>query len=260
MSTTTVTNNVQAPPAKRSMKEPWDYKEMKKQFKELRDFLKKVSDGLHIIPNDQSHVDLMKINASEVLALVDKVLEEYKQLCDSTESKRTTKIKPRLCDKKLTTFLANYYKKYIPDNGVHGIFDLNTVAPRAVSQYIKDKGLGNTQFFTLDHELYTLFNSPSVENPSKTYIQLAQERITEIRMTSGYEQSTSSAEILLDNSRITMNYSALKIIIPKFGINYELTNPEQYVPQLEDFDKYLIELRTKYEENRKAEKKNKKTK
>lgn len=235
--------------------DPWDYKELKKQLKDNIELYKKIQEGLHVVPHDEAYISNTKSLATELINRTIPFLEKYKELYESTETKREASIKPRLCDKKLTNFLAAHFKRYLPDNGQNGVLDLNRVAPRAISLYVKEKGLGDTQFFSLDEELKRLFDSPAIENPSKTYIQLAQDRIAEIRMGKDYKQSASSAEIIVESGRITMNYSALKIIIPKFGIQYDLTDPKQYIPQLEDFNKYLEQLYNQYEDAKKASKK-----
>ena len=254
---TTATGSGTAVPVttSKSKIDPWEPKELKKQFKDNLDLYKRVSEGLHVLPIDEKYSESTKGLASELLARTQKFLENYKSLYESTETKRVASIKPRLCDKKLTIFLSGHFKRYLPDAGQHGVLDLNRIAPRAISLYVKEKGLGETQFFALDDALKQLFESPSVENPGKTYIQLAQDRIAEIRMEKDYKQSPSSAEIFVENGRITMNYSALKIIIPKFGVKYDLTDPNVYVAQLEEFNKFLEQLHTTHEENKKAQKK-----
>lgn len=244
--------------ASKSKIEPWDPKELKSQLKDNIALYKKLAEGTHTpFPDEayEAYIQKVKNLASLLLTELESFLQKYKDMYESIETKRVATIKPRLCDKKLTTFLANHFKRYLPDNGQHGILDLNRIAPRAISLYVKEKNLGETQFFYLDNELKALFESPSVENPQKTYLQLAQERITEIRMEKDYKQSVSSADIHIDHNRITMNYSALKIIIPKFGVQYDLTDPKMYEAQLEEFNKYLEELHNKHEEAKKAQKK-----
>lgn len=234
---------------------PWEPKELKKQLKDNLELYRRVSDGLHVLPIDEKYLETTKALAGELHTRTLKLIDDYKLLFESTETRRVASIKPRLCDKKLTIFLSGHFKRYLPDNGQYGVLDLNRIAPRAISLYVKEKGLGETQFFSLDDSLKQLFESPSVENPARTYIQLAQDRIAEIRMEKDYKQSPSSAEIFVENGRITMNYSALKIIIPKFGVEYELTDPNVYVSQLEEFNKFLEQLHLAHEESKKAQKK-----
>lgn len=255
LNTANNTNNGVPVSTGKSKIDPWDPKLLKKELKDNLELYKRVSEGLHVLPLDEKYSETTKALANELLTRTGNFLQKYKELFESTENKRVASIKPRLCDKKLTTFLSNHFKRYLPDNGQHGVLDLNRIAPRAISLYVKEKGLGETQFFALDDELKRLFESPSVENPSKTYIQLAQERIAEIRMERDYKQSPSSAEIFVENGRVTMNYSALKIIIPKFGVKYDLTDASVFVQQLEEFNKYLEQLHTQHEENKKAQKK-----
>lgn len=237
--------------------DPWEPKELKKELKNNIELYKRVSEGLHILPLDEKYLSETKNLATELLTRTTDFLAKYKELYESTETKRSATIKPRLCDKKLTDFLSRHFKRYLPDNGNYGILDLNRIAPRAISLYVKERGLGETQFFSLDAELKKLFESFSVENPSKTYIQLAQQRIDEIRMEKEYKKSPSSAEIHISptDGNITMNYSALKIIIPKFGVKYEITDPKLYEAQLDEFNKHLESLHSSYEEQKKTSKK-----
>lgn len=247
-----------APVIIKSKDEPWTPKEMKKQLKSNLEFYKKVSEGLPVVPSDEAFIEDTKRIASELYARGTEYIAKYKELYESTETKRVTAIKPRLCDQKLTLFLSHHFKRYLPDNGQYGILDLNRVVPRAFSLYFKEKGLGETQFFFLDEPLRKLFESPSVGDPTKSYLQLAQERINEIRMTPNHKPSASSAEIIVSDNRITMNYSALKIITPKFGVKYEITDPQQYVPQLTEFNTFLKQLVNQYEERKKSLKKSSK--
>lgn len=245
-------------PATKSKIEPWDMKELKKQLKPNEDVYKQISEGLHVVPPSDEYTNFTKKLAKDLLDKVAEFKEKYRELYESTETKRSASIKPRLCDKRLTNFLAGHFKRYLPDNGPHGVLDLNRIVPRAISIYIKEKNLGATQFFTLDLALKELFEHPSIENRDKTYIQLAQERIAEIRMEKDFKQSPSSAEIVVENGKITMNYSALKIIIPKFGVKYDLTEPGTYIPELEKFNQYLEQLHAQHEEAKKESKKGKK--
>lgn len=235
--------------------QPLTPKELKKQFKDNISLYKKIADGLHIIPSDEKYIETTKELAQKQLIEINEILDEYKELYESIETKRVACIKPRLCDKKLTTFLSNHFKRYLPDNGQYGVLDLNRIAPRAISLYVKEKGLGETQFFSLDDSLKELFESPSVENPTRTYIELTQDRIAELQMEKNYRKSVSSAEIFIENGRITMNYSALKILVPKFGVKYDLTDPHTYMARLEDFNNYLQQLHDQYKENKKQQKK-----
>lgn len=258
MSQAAVAQPASVPATTKSKIEPWDTKELKKQLKANEDLYKQISDGLHVVPPSEEYTNNTKKLAKELLDKVTQFKDRYKESYESTETKRVASIKPRLCDKRLSNFLADHFKRYLPDNGQHGVLDLNRIVPRAISIYIKEKGLGATQFFTLDEKLKELFEYPSIENKEKTYIQLAQDRIAEIRMEKEFKQSPSSAEIFVENGRITMNYSALKIIIPKFGIKYDLTDPGIYISELEVFNKYLEQLHAQHEEAKKAAKKEKK--
>lgn len=239
--------------------EAWTPKELKQALKENKQFYRKVAVGLSVVPPNDQYVNETKQLAQELLDDIAQYEQDYKELYESTETKRVAGIKPKRCDRKLTQFFERYYKRRLPEVGNHGVCDLNRVAPRALCLYVKERGLGETQFFTLDEDLANLFNSPSIEDPSKTYLQLAQDRIDVIRLeraSKGVKTApSSSADIIVDNGRITMNYSALKIITPKFGDDYPLNDPGQYVNTLEDFENYLCELMNQRQENAKKQSK-----
>lgn len=238
--------------------EPWDLKELKKNLKANKEFYKKVAGGLHVVPPSEQYLNETKTRAQQLLDKIEAFEQKYELLHETTENKRSASIKPRVCDQRLTNLLYKYFKRYLPEIGNHGVCDLNRLVPRAISLIVKQKGLGDTNFFTLDDELTALFNSPSIEDPSKTYVQLLQERIAEIRSNPKFKHSPSSAEIMVAPNRITMNYSALKIIIPKFAVNYDLTDVSQYIPPLEEFAKHLDDLYNQDLEAKKAAKKAKK--
>lgn len=240
--------------ATRSKSSPFTAKELKKELKENLDLYKRVSEGLPVLPMDDRYLSDTKSVAIELYDRTVDFINKYKELYESTENKRSATIKPRYCDKKLTVFLSQHFKRYLPDNGQYGVLDLNRIAPRAISLYVKEKGLGETQFFRLDDTLRQLFESPSVEDPSRTYLQLAHDRINSIRAEKGYIPSRSSAEICTENGNIVMNYSALKIIIPKFGVKYDITDTGAYTPQLEEFNLYLEQLHHQYEDSKKKRK------
>lgn len=248
---------VEAPKSRKRI-EPWTVREISDSMKPLKAFYEKVSKGLKTIPADDLYVERTKGMAIELLARQKKILEDYAELYESTKSKRTANLKPVLCDRKLTTFIGAHFGFKLPETALHGVIDLNRIVPRAFSLYIKEKGLGNGQVFVLDSALKQLFESPSIEIPQKTYLQLALDRINEIRSTKDYKPSASSADIHIDHAtgKVSMNYSALKIVIPKFGISYDITNPEEYILSLETFAKNLEQILIGYKE---AQKKSKKT-
>lgn len=235
--------------------EPWDLKQVKKSLKDVKIFYKKVAGGLNVVPPSESYVNDTKAKAQELIDRISAFEDKYEKLHVVTEHKRSNVLKPRVCDRKLTNLLGRHFKKFLPEIGNHGVCDLNRLVSRAISLIVKQRGLGTNQFFTLDDELTELFTSPSVEDPTKTYIQLAQERIALIRSAPDFKSSASSAEIMNLNGKITMNYSALRIIIPKFAIDYELTDVSAFVQPLEEFAKHLDMLCTQNDEVKKAKKK-----
>lgn len=240
--------------------EPWTLKDLKKNDKSAVEFATRAANGLNVLPPDDKYTANVRALATEFLQRVERLHEAFDELYDSTETKRVTSIKPRLCDRALTDLLSQHFMKHIPESGQYGVIDLNRIAPRAISLYVKEKNLGGSQFFTLDDALYRLFNAPSIEDKTKTYLQLAQQRIEQLHLESGYRSSPSSAKIDISNGRVTMNYSALKIIIPKFGVDYDINNPQDYVQNLEQFAEHLEVLNNQHIENKKALKKSTKTK
>lgn len=245
-----------AAPSARKRIEPSTPREISDAMKPLKAFYEKVSKGLKTIPADDAYLKRTKDMATELLERQKKIMEDYAELYESTKSKRAASLKPVLCDKKLTTFIGSHFGFKLPETAVHGIIDLNRIVPRAFSLYIKEKNLGNGQVFVLDDALKRLFESPSIEVPSKTYLQLSMDRINVIRATKDYKPSTSSADIHIDHAtgKVSMNYSAMKIIIPKFGISYDITNPEEYIPSLTNFAKMLEQILTDYKEAQKKAK------
>lgn len=245
-------------PAARTRIEPWTPQQLSEAMKPLKAFYEKVAKGLKTIPSNEEYEKKTKDLAAQLLAGIKKMMTDYDELYESTKTKRTAGLKPLLCDKKLTNFLGSHFNLKLPETALYGVMDLNRIVPRAISLYIKEKGLGEGQVFVLDDGLKHLFESPSVEIPERSYLQLAQERINEIRIDPNYTPSVSSAEIHIDRAtgRINMNYSALKIIIPKFGVDYEITNPEIYTPPLEEFSKMLEQILNARKEAQKKPKKN----
>ncbi len=237
--------------------EPWTTKQFSDAMKPLKAFYETVAKGLKTIPINEEYAKRTKELATELLARQKTILEAYDELYESTKAKRTASLKPLLCDKKLTTFLGAHFGLKLPETATYGVMDLNRIVPRAISLYIKEKGLGEGQVFGLDEPLKRLFESPSVEYPEKTYLQLAHDRINEIHSTKDYKPSTSAASIHVEHStgQVSMNYSALKIIIPKFGVSYEITNAEVYIPPLEEFAKMLEQILNARKEAQKKAKK-----
>lgn len=235
--------------------EPRSTKEAKKALKENLELYRRIAAGLPILPHDETYLTNTKTIAQELLTRTEAFLEKYDQLSESTETKRSAVIKPRLCDRGLTELFFRAFRRGLPVVGAYGVCDLNRIATRAFSVYVKANSLGEGQFFTCDDELERLFNSKTVSDPTKTYLQVALERIAELRNKDGYKPTTSSADIVTNNGRISMNYAALKIIVPHFGVDYDLSDAARFIPQLEEFGNYLNEEHTQYEERKKAAKK-----
>lgn len=243
-------------PKKRA--EALDSKELKKELKPNMEFYSKVADGIPIVTPDDKYTYETKELARLLLEKNNELMLEYKELYDSIQSVKVSNIRPKLCDKHLTDFFSKHFNRKLPDNGIYGVFDLNKIAPRAFSLYIKEKGLSTNQYFTLNDELRALFELPSVEDPSKSYLQLTQDRIHDIRMSKTFVKSNSSAEVIITNTGITMNYSALKIATPKFGSDYIPANSNHYIPELTIFNDYLTDLHMKRLQDKKDAKKVKK--
>lgn len=243
--------------------EPWTVKELNSKFKPLYELYDSLT-NLHTLPNNSVHSEELKQKATEMKDKLDQFKKLYKEAFEQVETKRQTKLKPRFCDIKLTKMLGSHFQRSLPDTGKYGVCDLNRLVPRAISLYVKEKGLASKHFFTLDDALMNIFNSPSVQDPTKTYLDLGRERIEKLRLEPNYEHSTSSADIREDSGVVSMNYSALKIITPKFGVEYEIDetskDTSKYMYALEEFAKHLEDLHNKQEADKKEANKKKKTK
>lgn len=238
----------------KSKSEPWDHKTAKKQFKANLALYKQVATKPNMLCTDDEHLNHIKQLAQELADKAEKWLEKYKALHESTQTVKVSALKPKFCDKKLTTFFSKHFKYLLPENEKYGIIDLQIIAPRAFSLYFKDKGLNNGQYFTLDDELKELFNSPSIGDPSKTYLQLIHDRIHELRSKKDSKVTSSSATVTETNGRITMNFSALKVITNKFGVKYDFVDPDQYISELQTFSNMLNALHDQKEQSKKKPK------
>ena len=241
----------------------WTPKDLKDELRDVRGQLKHITKGLSPIPHSDEYVDKTSKAAQDILDDIEKFERMYAELLEQTETKRTSGIKPRLCDKRLTDFLSRQFDVRLPELGKHGICDLNSLVLRAISLYVKQFNLGNTQFFSLDDNLLKLFRSPSINDPTKTYLELGHQRISELTANRAqanagnkdYKTPVAVAEIIEKEGNVTMNYSALKIIVSKFALDYDLTDTEKYTHDLKDFAKVLQDKHEQYEEAKKRNKK-----
>ena len=223
-------------------------KDVKADFKDVGDWLGKCAKGLSALPSDAEYTSHCRDLANQLNTIIhEEILPEYKKRYEAVQPSREAGIKPKRCDSALTTFLFKYYRYSFPVSGTYGVCDLNKIASKAIAIYIREKGLGEGQFFTLDNDLYELFNKLSINGEGKTYLQLTQDRIDTIRNQPSYNRTSASAHIDINGDKVSMNYSALKIILPKFVVNYALTDPDQYVPQLEVFANTLDEKAKEFE-------------
>jgi hypothetical protein len=198
-----------------------------------------VARGQGTIYSTDEHKLQVQACANEALALLDEFEAEYKRVYQSLLQSRTKKVTPKYVDIKLTRFFSEYFEVELPESGRYGILDIGATAHRAISIYIRENELNNKQFFKLDRNLRELFESPSLEDPSKTYLQLTQERVDELAKDKK-EISPSCSNIIHHDGEISMNVAALKILVPKFGrVSKDEDNPD-YTPA--DADKYIPEI------------------
>lgn len=209
-------------------------------FKDNRDVYTNVHQGLGSIYTTTEHTLALKALAGECLDLMSLFEEKYAEVYQSLNQTRTKKVNPKFVDLNLVRFLSDYFEVPLPESGKYGVLDLNSTAHRAFSVYIREKDLNNKQFFTLDEGLKKLFNSPSLEDPSKTYLQLTQERVDELAKDKK-EITSSCSNIIHHDGGISMNVAALKILVPKFGIDYAPADADKYVPEINDFIELLAE-------------------
>lgn len=209
-------------------------------LKSNRDFYEKGVEGFGTIYESKEHDALLKSKFKEAVALIDEINEEYSRLYHSLDTTRSVKINPKYVDVNFARLIGRYFDIEVPESGKYGVLDLNKVGYKFLAIYTREKGLKNKQFFTLDEELRALVESPSLEDPSKTYLQLTQERVDE--KAAGKEKITAScSNILHHNGQISMNISASKILIPKFGLDYSPADAEKYVPQIKEIIDLLTE-------------------
>lgn len=225
---------------KRNRVSIWTPKELKKRLKDTTSTLKQVSSGLNPVPYNQEYVTQASTMADELLADLERFEKLYTDTIEGMSVKRTSSLKPRVCDIKLTDFLSSVYGVNLPTMDKYGICDVNILAFRAISLYLKENRLTASQFFTLDDMLLDLFTSSSVNDPDKTYLDLAKERISELSIQRGSAKKTAAAaEIIDQDGNVTMNHSALKIVVSKFTIDYELIDSDRYLGDLNELSNVL---------------------
>lgn len=214
---------------RRSKATVWSPKELKKQLRDVYNIYKHVSAGLSTVPPNPSYTHDTSTLALELIDDLTRFEALYAEAANKTTTKRKTSPKPKLCDKKLTDFLSSTYGVSLPSMGVHGICDVNTLAFSAISLYLREQKLNNAQFFTLDDKLTQLFKSKCINGSGKSYLDITKDRVAELDRERGDAPKTPSmAEVIEVNGVVTMNYSALKIIVPKFVVEYELIDPDLY--------------------------------
>jgi hypothetical protein len=210
------------------------------RFKENRATYERVAEGLGSIYTSEDHKDKLKKCAQEALELMDLFEKAYTALYQSLDSSRSKKINPKYVDIKLVRFLSDYFEIPLPESGKYGVLDTNRTLHRAFSVYIRENHLNNKQFFTLDERLRSLFSCSSLEEPSKTYLDLTQERVD--TLAKDKEKITPScSNIIRHGDTISMNVAALKILVPKFGLDYSPADADKYVNRIQEFVDLLDE-------------------
>ncbi len=231
---------------KRVKASTWSPKELKKQLRDVYAVYKQVGAGLSTVPPNPSYTHDTSSLALEIVDDLARFERLYAEATNKTTTKRKTSPKPKLCDKKLTDFLSSTYGVSLPSMGTYGICDVNTLAFSAISLYLREQKLNNAQFFTLDDKLTQLFKSQCVNGTGKSYLAITKDRVAELDRERGdIPKTPSMAEVIEVNGVVTMNYSALKIIVPKFVVEYELVDPDLYSEDMAKLKAVIDERQTK---------------
>lgn len=219
-----------------------------------------MKDGIHHIPPNPSLTKQVQELALELETRTEALIASYKDLYERANPKRTVSLKTNLCDHRLTDFMGDYMGILLPEWGGHGVVDVNTTAFRTLSLYIRENNLADGNYFLLNDKLKILFMQMSIVDPTKTYLQVADDRIQVLRSKKGVsEPNGKSAEIMYaENDSIYMNYAALRTILPSFKVDYVPIDAETFLSAIVDFDQKVKERDTALEEAKKAAKKQQK--
>lgn len=211
----------------RSQVEIWSPKDLNKELKGIQDVLKHATKGIDVLPPNDKYTREVAACAQELLDDLAKFKKGYTDLYGDMKTKKSSSLKPRLCDRKLGSFIQEEFGVSLPIVNGYVVCETNALAPRMISLYVKKHNLSRKQFFELDDKLSDLFNSPSVNNPKETYISLTKARIAEKAAEREQpNESSSIAAIYCDNGIYSMNYSALKIALSKFVVQTDDTLDE----------------------------------
>lgn len=218
-------------------------------LKSNKDFYEQGVKGFGTIYEPKSHDQLLKSKFREGVELIQEYTTKYKEKYDTLEVERAIHINPKYVDINFTRFISRYFGVRLPESGKYGVLDLNKVGYKVLAIYTREKGLKNKQFFTLDDELKALLNNPSLEDPSKTYLQVTQERVDDLAKTKD-KLTPSCSNIIYHDDNISMNVSASKILVPKFGLDYSPADADKYV---DDIKKFLDMITERFERLKKEE-------
>jgi len=187
------------------------------------------------IYTSKEHSEKVKECARQQLSLIDQFVEEYTRRYNATHLPRQKKAHLRYVDLGLTNFLSDYFNYPLPTSGSHGVLDMNRVGKRVFAVYAREKNLKNKQYISLDDKLKDLFSSPSITNPSKSYLDLTHDAIKEKEASRTTAHHPSCANILEHDDQVYLNISALNILISKLSIDYTPSDADKYVSSLEEF-------------------------
>lgn len=204
--------------------------------------------GFGSIYSPATHSDKLKEKFQEGLSLLEEFSKKYEDVYSSVDSARSTKVNPKYVDLGFTRFISKYFNIKLPETDKYGILDLNKVGYKVLAIYTREKGLKNKQFFLLDDELRKIVESPSIEDPTKTYLELTQARVDELNKERD-KVTGSCSNIIHHDGQVSMNVSASKILVPKLGLDYSPADAEKYVPQIKSLIDLLSERMEKLKEN-----------
>jgi hypothetical protein len=244
---------------KRSQVEIWSPKDLNKELKEIQDTLKQGVKGIDVLPPNEKYTREVAACAQEILDDIARFKKGYTELYGGTKTKKSSSLKPRLCDKKLGKFAQEEFGVTLPSVNGFVVSETNALAPRMISLYVKKHNLNRKQFFELDDKLHALFNSPSINDHTRTYLDLTKARIAEkAAERTEPNESNSVAAVYCENGVYSMNYSALKIALSKFVVQSDdVLDEKLYEDELKAFADKLGQEHQEREELEKAKKQKK---
>lgn len=225
-----------------------------------RTLYRHIKDGVNHIPPNPALTKQVQELALELETRTGALVTAYKDLYEKANPKRVISLKPNLCDHNLTDFLGDYIGLLLPDWSEYGVVDINITVFRTISLYIREHQLGSGNYFVLDDKLKTLLSRPSIGDPTKTYLQVTEDRIQVNRSRKNVtELNGKSAEIIYEeDGKICMNYAALRTMLPAFKVDYVPIDANTFIESIVGFDQKVKDRDAALEEAKQAAKKQQK--